>query len=67
MSDAKAAVGTVPHTSKSAKTSASGETAVSKGLRRPEDMHHVIAVAAYYLAERRNFEPGYEMEDWLNA
>ena len=33
----------------------------------PEALHRVIAVAAYYRAERRNFEPGHELEDWLNA
>jgi hypothetical protein len=33
----------------------------------PEQLHQTIAVTAYYLAERRNFEPGHEMEDWLNA
>jgi hypothetical protein len=26
-----------------------------------------IATAAYYLAERRGFEPGHEAEDWLLA
>jgi hypothetical protein len=26
-----------------------------------------IAVAAYYIAERRGFAPGVEMEDWLAA
>ncbi|HEY4214801.1 MAG TPA: DUF2934 domain-containing protein [Steroidobacteraceae bacterium] len=26
-----------------------------------------IAIAAYYLAERRGFAPGVEMEDWLAA
>jgi hypothetical protein len=26
-----------------------------------------IAVAAYYLAEKRNFTPGSELEDWLCA
>ncbi len=26
-----------------------------------------VAVAAYYLAERRRFEPGHEQEDWLAA
>ena len=29
--------------------------------------HELIAVAAYHLAERRNFEPGHETEDWLAA
>lgn len=27
----------------------------------------MIAQAAYYRAERRGFEPGHEMEDWLAA
>jgi hypothetical protein len=26
-----------------------------------------IAIAAYYRAERRGFEPGHEVEDWLEA
>lgn len=26
-----------------------------------------IAVAAYFLAERRGFEPGHELEDWCAA
>ena len=33
----------------------------------PEDLHRWIAEAAYYRAERRGFEPGYEIEDWLAA
>jgi hypothetical protein len=32
-----------------------------------EDMDGMIATAAYYLAERRNFAPGHELEDWLAA
>lgn len=27
----------------------------------------MIAEAAYYKAEKRNFDDGYEMEDWLEA
>jgi len=27
----------------------------------------LIAEAAYFAAERRNFEPGYELTDWLLA
>jgi hypothetical protein len=27
----------------------------------------MIAEAAYYRAERRGFEPGFELEDWLLA
>lgn len=26
-----------------------------------------IAEAAYYIAEKRGFVPGYALEDWLNA
>ena len=29
--------------------------------------HSVVAVAAYYLAERRGFQPGHEIQDWLAA
>lgn len=32
-----------------------------------EQRRELIATAAYYLAERRNFEPGHETEDWLAA
>jgi hypothetical protein len=32
-----------------------------------EERHAAIAVAAYHLAERRHFAPGYEAEDWLAA
>lgn len=33
----------------------------------PEERHERIALAAYYRAERRGFEPGREIEDWLAA
>jgi hypothetical protein len=29
--------------------------------------HEVIETAAYYLAERRGFAPGSELDDWLAA
>jgi Protein of unknown function (DUF2934) len=32
-----------------------------------DQRHELIAVAAYHLAEGRNFEPGREAEDWLAA
>jgi hypothetical protein len=35
---------------------------VDTGLR-----HLMICEAAYYLAEKRGFCPGYEMEDWFRA
>ena len=33
----------------------------------PEARELMIAEAAYYIAERRGFEPGAELEDWLAA
>ncbi len=34
----------------------------------PEEQRHaMIAEAAYYLSERRGFESGHELEDWLLA
>jgi len=33
----------------------------------PEARRLMIAEAAYYCAEKRGFEPGHELEDWLEA
>jgi DUF2934 family protein len=33
----------------------------------PEARNEMIAVLAYYRAERRAFAPGQELEDWLDA
>lgn len=33
----------------------------------PVKLHAMIAESAYYLAERRGFAPGHELEDWLEA
>ena len=33
----------------------------------PEERHRMIAVAAYYHAERRGFRGGEELSDWLEA
>lgn len=32
-----------------------------------EQSHMMIQEAAYYLAEKRGFAPGHELEDWLRA
>lgn len=32
-----------------------------------EDLGGMIATAAYYLAAARNFTPGHELDDWLEA
>jgi hypothetical protein len=31
------------------------------------DRQHEIAIAAYFLAEQRNFTAGHELDDWLQA
>jgi hypothetical protein len=33
----------------------------------PDHRRALIAQVAYYRAERRGFEPGYDAEDWLSA
>jgi hypothetical protein len=33
----------------------------------PADLDQRIATTAYFLAAARNFEPGHELEDWLQA
>jgi hypothetical protein len=32
-----------------------------------EEKYRLIAEAAYFRSEKRNFAPGYELEDWLAA
>jgi hypothetical protein len=32
-----------------------------------EERQRLIAKVAYFRAERRNFQPGHELEDWLAA
>lgn len=32
-----------------------------------EDLYQLVAEAAYYRAEQRDFAPGNEMDDWLAA
>ena len=42
----------------------------SAAFMEPIDPHHrqsMIAEAAFYLAERRDFDPGHELDDWLDA
>jgi len=39
----------------------------AKHLENEEEELTRIAVAAYYKAEARGYEPGYEMQDWLEA
>lgn len=42
--------------------------AEAAGRSAPQPNHdEQIALAAYYRAEKRGFQPGYEEEDWLAA
>ena len=33
----------------------------------PEEARQLIAEAAYFRAKQRGFEPGHELEDWIQA
>lgn len=43
------------------------EEPVSCNPMLEEMRRSMIAEAAYHIAERRGFEPGHEVEDWLHA
>ena len=32
-----------------------------------DESHRMIELEAYFLAEKRNFQPGFEQEDWATA
>ncbi len=49
-----------------ARMGATDASPISMGVSS-EERHQLIAEAAYFRAERRNFAPGYELEDWLDA
>lgn len=51
-------------TSKRRKIQAEPVAAVQRPLA---DMTAMVATTAYYLAAERNFEPGHELDDWLEA
>ena len=38
-----------------------------RGPFTPEQWQEMVSEAAYYCAERRGFEEGYELDDWLEA
>lgn len=48
-------------------TDADGGAVETAGFIEPELRRSMIAEAAYYRAERRGFEPGRDLEDWLLA
>ncbi|HKY02834.1 MAG TPA: DUF2934 domain-containing protein [Burkholderiales bacterium] len=44
-----------------------GQGSIRTATASPEELGRMISEAAYYRAEKRGFEPGYEMEDWIAA
>lgn len=48
-------------------TQATGSGVQTTQPATPTRHDEMIAVAAYYLAERRAFEPGHDLDDWLEA
>nr|WP_298726702.1 DUF2934 domain-containing protein [uncultured Steroidobacter sp.] len=34
---------------------------------RAQERHDMVATAAYFRAQKRGFEPGHELEDWIAA
>ena len=54
-------------TAKTTKTAATRTSEVVAAVIDPERRRALIAEAAFIRAERRNFVPGFEVEDWLAA
>ena len=66
----KSAVPPVASPAASATTGIVSEMASQVATERsvdPEVKRLMIAEAAYYCAEQRGFEPGHDLEDWLDA
>lgn len=43
------------------------QLAAAEAEARAADHQVKVALAAYFIAEKRGFEPGHELEDWLAA
>ena len=43
------------------------QLAAAKAAARVADHQVKVALAAYFIAEKRGFAPGHELEDWLAA
>ena len=57
-----------PRTRRAAASAATNGGTADAGLAiTPEERYQLIAEAAYYRAERRNFADGDEVQDWLEA
>jgi hypothetical protein len=47
--------------------SGAGYDRIARSDISPEDLRKLISEAAYYRAKERGFEPGHEMDDWVQA
>jgi len=70
--DGQPAPGKKPRAARKSPTAQSAsaiDVSVAAATREPtpEDVGSMIATAAYYLAAARNFFPGHELDDWLEA
>ncbi|MET0065166.1 MAG: DUF2934 domain-containing protein [Candidatus Thiodiazotropha sp.] len=50
-----------------AKKRVSKKAATPKTTVSPRERYEMIATMAFYRAESRNFEPGYDVDDWLEC
>jgi hypothetical protein len=63
----KKKVAAKPATKKTASKKKVKTTAKGSPLISPRERYEMIATMAYYRAEQRNFEPGHDVEDWLEC
>jgi hypothetical protein len=56
-------------TTETKKAKPNGEKAKPNGAGEPsaKEMYEMVAQAAYYRAEKRGFQPGFEADDWAQA
>ncbi|PTD96370.1 DUF2934 domain-containing protein [Pseudothauera lacus] len=67
VSKSAAAKPSAPPAAPAAKPRARKRSNAAAGTLNAEQRSHYVEVAAYYIAERRNFTPGDPMADWLEA
>jgi len=60
-------VSKLPAVKSIAKKSSKKNSILDMNAEDGDDQFYRTAECAYYKAEARGFEPGYEMEDWLAA
>ena len=67
MYDSKAAREPMRETSGSVRHWGESQARIGHAPEPHDELQQAIALSAYYAAERRNFQAGHELEDWLNA